>query len=112
SSAYHLQLVDAAWPPAARFPHNAPHASVGRYVLEDLRGARSPLIVSGYTSLDLLVSYLADHVGTAGRAELVRILLGHEPNLPTHTAFRLGGHRFAQDIADYWLARGISLYLS
>jgi hypothetical protein len=40
------------------------------------------------------------------------VLLGHEPYAAGKTVFRVGQERFADEIADYWLERGVSLYLS
>ena len=44
--------------------------------------------------------------------ESVRILLGYKPYAAGRTAFRVGKQRHSDEIADYWLEQGISLYLS
>ena len=107
-----LALFDVGWPAAERFPANSPFGTVREQVLSDLRASRRPLIVTGYTSLDVVVDFLADVGRGVGSLEGARILLGHEPLGAARPAYRLAGYRFEQEVVKYWLDQGISLHLS
>jgi hypothetical protein len=73
----------------------------------DLLASRNPLIVTGFVGLDSLLGFLAS---VRSSTESVRLLLGHKPYAAGKTVFRVGQERFADEIADYWLERGVSLY--
>ena len=100
------------WPAHDRFPTNAEGQAVRDVVWPDLRSSSSPLIVTGYMSLGLILDFLA--AGPLGQAvqEPLRIMLGHEPTPTTRTTFPLRAPTFEREIADYWLGEGISLYRS
>lgn len=68
-----------AWPPHDRFPYNNSCAgqTVGSRVLEELRTSRSPLIITGYTSLSFVIDLLA-HYRSQSDVAYVRLLLGHQ----------------------------------
>jgi hypothetical protein len=106
-----LSLLEAGWPTPQRFPHNSRLTNVRDIVDRDLLAAENPLVITGFVSLDSLLALL-DRVHRSARVEDVRLLLGFEPYASGRTAFRVGGQRFANEIADYWLEQGISLYLS
>lgn len=55
-AADHAELV---WPPLERFPLNLNDRSVEDKVVEDLRQSPSPLIVTGYASLDQVIDFVA-----------------------------------------------------
>jgi hypothetical protein len=77
-----LALFDAGWPPAERFPANSPFGTVRAQVLADLRASRRPLIVTGYTSLDTLIDFLAggmDEPTANGLLHDVGKVIGLEP---------------------------------
>jgi SNF2 domain-containing protein/helicase-like protein len=100
----------ARWPPADRFPHNFGSETVGQRVRADLTESREPLLVTGYTSLEWIIDYLAELADDGLSKSSVRILIGFEPRV---TGTRLSpGKRFRslpQEIADHWLTRGISV---
>lgn len=104
------------WPSHERFPYNDAERTVESVVRADLEGARDPLIITGYTSLDRLIDFLARcerrQASEPGHYNRIRFVLGHEPAPSKRTEF--GGHRIAlsQEVVDYWLSRGISLHLS
>lgn len=107
-----LDFLDAGWPDPARFPHNATQTQVRDQVLADLRASQQPLIVTGYSSLDVLIDWLAGYAQAPHPPAQIRLVLGHEPQPQVRPTHRLPDHSFGQEIADYWLERGISLYLS
>ena len=52
---------------------------VKELVEADLLSARSPLLITGYASLDILLSFFAQCFSSQVQANPIRILLGHEP---------------------------------
>lgn len=104
-----LRLV-ADWPDPEKFPLNRPGDSAGRLILEDLRGSRSPLVVTGYASLDRVISFVAD-LGERPDAP-VRLVFGNEPFEARTSNFTLKGKSFPDEVRDYWLERGVSLFFS
>jgi superfamily II DNA or RNA helicase len=102
----------ANWPAHDRFPYNHNRLTVGKLIEEDLLGSLNPLIITGYTSLDKLIRFLATCHRQADSFEFIRILLGNEPSPSQRQAFRFSYQEFSQEVTDYWLERGISLYLS
>jgi hypothetical protein len=98
------------WPDQGRFPVNLPQQSVRKYVLEDLVTSASPLIVTGYASLDRIIDLMAD-VGAHENVD-IRLLLGNEPFESRKKSFVLANQSFTDELRDYWLNRGVSLYLS
>ncbi|OOG24959.1 helicase [Thioalkalivibrio denitrificans] len=79
---------------------------MGQVVLQDLREAQSPLIVSGYASLERIVRLLADLDAKGGP---VRLLFGVEPHATGRERFALQHVDFPTEVRDYWLAHGISV---
>ena len=106
-----LSLLDAGWPAPERFPHNSRLTTVRTVVEADLLAAQNPLIVTGFVSLDSLLGLLA-RVHASNGVHHVRLLLGYEPYAAGKAVFRVGNQRYADEIADFWLEQGISLYLS
>jgi superfamily II DNA or RNA helicase len=106
----------SGWPRYRDFPYNQDHLTVGEIVREDLDASSTPLVITGYASLDRVIDWLAyyhtTHATKSGPACRVRLLLGHEPHSTPRTEWRGREHRFAQEVADYWLNQGISLLLS
>jgi hypothetical protein len=103
---------DAGWPPLERFPTNTRFAQVRTPVLTDLQTSRQPLIVTGYTSLNIILDFLVTGMAGGSPVETLRLVLGHEPTLAVRPTYRLRDQPFDQIVADYWLERGISLYQS
>lgn len=48
------------WPESQRFPLNFDKNKVEDVVLGDIRSGHSPLIITGFTSLDYLIDFVAD----------------------------------------------------
>lgn len=101
-----VQSLD--WPESGRFPLNTGASRVRDIVLEDLRTSSSPLVVTGYASLDELVDFLSGCTS----AEAVRVVLGAEPFPGRRETYEVRGHSFPQEVTSYWLKRGFSLLLS
>lgn len=101
----------AAWPSPHRFPHNEGGASVWEVVSQDLGSSTSVLLVVGYASLDRVVEFIAGRE-FGEPTEKVRLLFGWEPFEARHATFRSHGQSVAEEVRDYWLARGISVSLS
>lgn len=97
------------WPEHTRFPCNRPGHTVGEVVLRDLRAAASPLIVSGYASLERILHLLAELKPDQGP---VRLLFGVEPHVTGRERFTLQHTDFPGEVRDYWLSRGISVEAS
>lgn len=97
------------WPEPERFPHNFGKNTVERQVFADLSESESPLIVTGYTSLDYLIDFIADL--PLERPSTIRLLLGSEPTPSTRREYGLQKKDFPQEVIDYWLNAGISLRL-
>lgn len=74
----------------------------------DLQGAHSPLLVAGYASLDRLIDFIA----SCPPDSLPRLMIGHEPYPSRRETFEIVDQSLPEDVADYWLSRGISLHLS
>src|SRR5262245_6568307 len=57
------------WPPSDRFPYNDPTSGqkVGDIVLQELRRSHQPLIITGYTSLPMIIDLLAHYRGNPRR---------------------------------------------
>jgi len=118
-----LPIVGRPWPDPSRFPHNAEGQEVGVRLEVDLVGSAEPLIITGYGSVERLLGLL-HRIHTATRAgvepgdagvrgpERVRLLIGVEPTpmSPAAVADRAGPVTdFDREVAEYWLARGISV---
>jgi len=105
AAAKHAELV---WPSPNRFPLNLNDRSVADNVVEDLRSSPSPLIVTGYASLDRIIDFVA---GCPQKSQ-IRILFGQEPFGSQRESFQLSRINLSDEIRDYWLERGISVLLS
>lgn len=107
---------DLDLPAYERFPYNYGDQKVRPLIFEDLRRSRCPMIISGYTSLSMIIEFLAlchqDLEKNPEAFETIQILIGNEP-LPTQrSSFRLYQHDLPQEIQRYWLEeRGISIFL-
>jgi hypothetical protein len=97
------------WPDSKRFPLNFDSMRVEEIVREDLKASFSPLIVTGFTSLDYLIDFVADL--PIDQPEKICILLGSEPSPARRQDYSLGSSNFPQEVTDYWLEVGISLRL-
>lgn len=104
------------WPRFHEFPYNQGRLTVGSIVQEDLARSSSPLVITGYASLERLIEWLADcqtaRASPSRSLERVRLLLGHEPYPTSRDEWRGHRHRLSQEVSDYWLREGVSLLLS
>ena len=99
------------WPHPARFPlNNTGAASVRTVVFGDLKQSASPLLVTGYASLDQIIDFSCDACETPGHE--VRLLIGNEPYASRRDTFSMNRNDLTQEMSDYWLQRGISLVYS
>lgn len=99
-----------------RFPYNYDKRTVRPLIFGDLLNSRKPLIVSGYTSLSMIIEFLAaSHqkiVANEEAFETIQILIGNEPTPTQRMTWRLKGHNLATEVQRYWLEeRGISIFL-
>lgn len=100
----------ADWPGSERFPINRPGATAGSVILEDLRASSAPLIVTGYASIDRIIAFMADFAAcSTGK---IRLVLGNEPFESRTKNFTRDGTSFSEEVRNYWIQRGISLFLS
>lgn len=97
------------WPEQQRFPLNFDKNKVEDIVLNDIRESTSPLIITGYTSLDYLIDFVADL--DAEQPKFISILLGSEPSPARRKEYSLKKSTFSQEVVDYWLEAGISIRL-
>lgn len=104
------------WPQLERFPTNSSSPNVGGIIGPDLATSRSPLLIAGYASLDRIVEWLADchrrFINYREHFGAIRLLLGNEPSPTGREEFRRHSQKPNQELVDYWLERGISLYHS
>lgn len=97
------------WPELERFPHNFDKTHVEQIVLHDLAESRRPLIVTGFTSLDYIIDFIADL--PPEKPETIQLLIGSEPTPARRSAYSLEKKTLPQEVIDYWLDAGISLRL-
>lgn len=98
-----------------RFPHNLGRKNVQSIVFQDLLNSQEPLIISGYTSLSMIIEFLSQCyqklVGNDDAFDGIHILIGNEPTPTQRTSFRLKSHDLAIEVQRYWLEeRGISIF--
>jgi len=98
------------WPPQLRFPHNFAGVTVGSRVTRDLLDSPSPLLVTGYAGIEeLLTLFHLCWTSGDGRETRARLLVGVEPVTGRHRGVPGDPRRFGDEVADYWLGRGVSL---
>lgn len=107
-----LEIFDVGWPPHNRFPYNNRMYQVKELVEPDLLSARSPLLITGYASLDTLLSFFAKCFSSQAQTDPIRILLGHEPFIREHQTYASPRIVLSEQIKQYWLEHRISLYHS
>ncbi|BHH85783.1 SNF2-related protein [Desulforhopalus sp. 52FAK] len=97
------------WPDCSRFPYNFNGERVENVVRADLKSSIAPLIITGFTSLDYLIDFVADL--PANSPKEISILLGSEPTPARRKDYSLTSSTFPQEVIDYWLEVGISMLL-
>ena len=113
----HTSADKPRWPPYKRFPYNRSRKDGERrtadtVVAEDLQHSAKVLIITGFTSLPRIISFLAQREHDVTAAEPIRILIGHEPNMVKPKSVRIAGEAIAEEIRDYWLREKLSIYQS
>lgn len=83
-----------------------------RQVEAYLLSARSPLLITGYASLNTLLDFFARCSSSRAQGNPIRILLGHEPFIHEHQTYASPHIALSEQIKNYWLEQGISLYHS
>ena len=99
----------AEWPESKRFPYNFRRTRVENIVLKDLAASSSPLIVTGFASLDYIIDFVASLPEETPKA--IRLLIGSEPSPARRSKYSLKKETLPQEVIDYWLNAGISLRL-
>jgi len=107
-SATSSEPLGAEWPSGERFPINQDSARVEDWVIKDLRSSVSPLIVTGFASLDRLIDFVSD----AELCEQIRVVFGSEPFGSRRNSFSIRELDLPHEMKEYWLERGISILLS
>lgn len=102
------QHLEADWPSPERFPLNQDAARVEDTILADLRSSVSPLIVTGFATLDRLVNFVAN----ADKCDQIRVVFGSEPFASRQDTFSIKELDLPHEMKEYWLERGISILLS
>jgi len=97
------------WPDIERFPHNFNKNKVEQVVSKDLTNSVHPLIITGFTSLDYIIDFVA--ALPADHPTQIRLVVGSEPSPARRTEYSLKKKSFPQEVIDYWLNAGISLRL-
>ena len=103
-----IRGVDA-WPDLDRFPYNFHKTRAESIILKDLTASKSPLIVTGFTSLDYIIDFVADL--PKDNPETIQLLIGSEPSPARKKEYSLKKNSLPQEVIDYWLNVGISLRL-
>ena len=101
------QITD--WPDRYRFPLNFAGQKVEDVVCGDITQSTHPLFVTGFTSLDYLIDFVADLPDDPPQS--ISILLGSEPSPARRSDYGLTKKTYPQEVLDYWLEAGISLRL-
>jgi SNF2-related domain/Helicase conserved C-terminal domain len=91
-----------------QFPNNYAGNTAGTRIEADLHDAQDQLLVTGFTSLEKIIGYLASFYGSDINLRSLRVLLGHEP-LGSNVTWRTSAAKFSQEITDYWLDQGVSV---
>jgi len=93
------------WPDLRRFPLNLDAEKTFDLIWRDLLVSQSPLIITGYAGLNMLIDFIAE----CDTSHKPRVLLGFEP-FPSHRDhYRLQRQNFSEEMQAYWLGQGISL---
>lgn len=107
-----MDLFDAGWPDHERFPYNTSHFHVKSPVFKDLLSSSDPLIITGYSSLGMLLDFFELSQQQEPPLQSIKLMLGHEPTPTARQGFALKKAKFTEQFENYWLEQGISLYKS
>ncbi len=110
------QETEIKLPAHERFPYNYAGQTVKPLIFADLLSSKKPLILTGYTSLGMIVEFLASCY-LALKADVnafkeIQIFIGNEPNTTQGGQSRLFQHELSEEVKKYWLQEeGISIFL-
>ena len=103
------KLSSYSWPPNDICPLNLDEErNILSIVTEDIRSSTHYLIVTGYTSLAHIVTFLGNDTNVQ-RCEVVEIVLGFEPEVKRRNKRGWGTAKLDKEIKEYWLERGFSI---
>jgi len=100
---------DSGWPEYDQLPYNFGSKKVGTSVFSDLLHSPSPLVITGYASLEKVIELLANHFKKGHKDPKVRLLFGNEPTLSRNAMeMRLEPLPLEQEMRDYWVEKNIN----
>jgi superfamily II DNA/RNA helicase len=100
---------DSSWPEYEDLPYNFGTKKVDGQVFSDLLSSPSPLVITGYASLEKVIELLAGHLEKGHPTPKVRLLFGHEPTLSKSAMeMRLEPLPLEQEMRDYWVEKNIN----
>lgn len=95
-------LLKRQWPQGSRFPLNLGKTNVRSHIWQELVAASSPLLVTGFASLDLLIRFAAQW--SKRRVDgPVRMLIGNEPFVSSSLNFQGPRATLSQQMIKYWV---------
>ncbi len=95
-------LLKKPWPQGSRFPLNLGKQNVRSHIWQELVSASSPLLVTGFASLDLLIRFASQW--SKRRVDgPVRILIGNEPFVSSSLNFKGPRATLSQQMMRYWV---------
>jgi superfamily II DNA/RNA helicase len=103
-------------PAHERFPYNYAGQTVKPLIFKDLLNSKKPLILTGYTSLGMIIEFLASCYlaikADANAFKEIQIFIGNEPNTIQSGQFRVFQHELSEEVKTYWLQeKGMSIFL-
>lgn len=99
------------WPDSKRYPHNWAGNTTEDLIIPDLLNSESPLIVTGYASLDRVIDFIADGANSEN-PQSFRVVFGSEPFEAKQKNLTLKGQEFPNEVHEYWMEQGFSLFYS
>jgi superfamily II DNA or RNA helicase len=103
-------MFAASWPSHHQFPHNDSGEQTSLYplIFSDLLQSPHPRIITGFTSLLMLLDFLDQCSSGKSAVQTVRIVLGYEPPVNPKQLHLSYPKEIKEEIIEYWLERGIS----
>lgn len=98
---------EAGWPDRETFLLNEGSPRVGKILRRDALASDRYLVVTGFSSLDYLVEFVADL--PEGRRPKVDVILGREPLVPAGDPPEHPHRPLDEEIRRFWLERGVSV---
>lgn len=98
------------WPSNDLFPLNLPlsegYRNVREVIVKEAQGSKAYLIITGFTSLNYLVTFLSEEIDWS-KMQKVRILLGWEPKGKKRRKWSPA--EVGKEVKEYWLEQGLWL---